>query len=235
MSTGRMKHLPLTLTLVSWLVARRVAGLPRWTTWLAFFTFAGTLAQAPLGAITIHYHLNPWLVLSHFLLSIVVLTAGVVLLLEAWGAHVRPFVPTWVRVVAAAFGVACITMVVTGTLATAAGPHPGSREGVRRLGNFQTAVEVHVRATAAFGILLLVLCAYLWRARRRSGRLPHATLAVLALVCVQMAVGEIQYRNQLPWWLVLAHVTLAATVWASVVALVVSYLRPPAALAPGRP
>jgi cytochrome c oxidase assembly protein subunit 15 len=227
--------LTILATLVAGVASVFVATLPRWAKALAWATFAGTLAQAPLGAITIHYHLNPWLVLSHFLLSIVVLTAGVVLLLEAWGAHVRPFVPTWVRVAAAAFGVACITMVVTGTLATAAGPHPGSREGVRRLGNFQTAVEVHVRATAAFGILLLVLCAYLWRARRRSGRLPHATLAVLALVCVQMAVGEIQYRNQLPWWLVLAHVTLAATVWASVVALVVSYLRPPAALAPGRP
>ena len=35
--------------------------------------------QAPLGAITVHYHLNPWLVLSHFLLSLVVLTLGVVL------------------------------------------------------------------------------------------------------------------------------------------------------------
>ena len=38
--------------------------------------------QAPLGAITIHYHLNPWLVLSHFLLSVVVLTLGVALAVE---------------------------------------------------------------------------------------------------------------------------------------------------------
>src|SRR4029077_7616003 len=28
---------------------------------LAFAIFFGTLLQAPLGAITIHYHLNPWL------------------------------------------------------------------------------------------------------------------------------------------------------------------------------
>src|SRR4051795_6304295 len=227
--------LTILATLVAGVTSVFVATLPRWAKALAWLTFVGTLAQAPLGAITIHYHLDPWLVLSHFLLSMVVLTAGVVLLLEAWGAHVRPLVPVSVRVAAAAFGAACVTMVVTGTLATAAGPHPGSREGVRRLGNFQTAVEVHVRATAAFGILLLVLCAYLWHARRRSGRLPHATLAVLALVCVQMAVGELQYRNQLPWWLVLVHVTMAATVWASVVALVTSFFRPLSALAPARP
>jgi hypothetical protein len=28
-----------------------------------------------------------------------------------------------------------------------------------------------------------------------------------------MAVGEFQWRNQLPWWLVLVHVVLATAVW----------------------
>src|SRR5690242_10403998 len=65
----------ILVTLLTWLAAR---GYRR----LAFLIFFGTLAQAPLGALTVHYHLNPWLVLSHFLLSIVVLTLGVVLALE---------------------------------------------------------------------------------------------------------------------------------------------------------
>jgi cytochrome c oxidase assembly protein subunit 15 len=203
-----------------------VPSLPRWAKSLAWFTFAGTLGQAPLGALTVYYHLNPWLVLSHFLLSIVVLTAGVVLLLEAWGEHQRPLVPGWLRVGAVAFGAACVTMVITGTLATASGPHPGSREGVRRLGNFQSAIEVHVRATAVFGILLLVLLIALWQRRGTAGGLLLATLALLGLLLVQMALGEIQYRNRLPWWLVLGHVTLAATVWAATVALVTSFFRP---------
>ena len=30
-----------------------------------------------------------------------------------------------------------------------------------------------------------------------------------------MTIGEVQYRTHLPWWLVLGHVTLAATVWAA--------------------
>jgi hypothetical protein len=34
-----------------------------------------------------------------------------------------------------------------------------------------------------------------------------------------MLVGEVQWRNQLPWWLVLIHVALATAVWAGVVAL----------------
>ena len=38
-------------------------------------------------------------------------------------------VPAWVRGAAAAFGAACVAMVVTGTLTTAAGPHPGEPRG----------------------------------------------------------------------------------------------------------
>ena len=40
---------------------------------LAAGVFAGTLAQAPLGAITVYYDLNPYLVISHLLLSLTVL------------------------------------------------------------------------------------------------------------------------------------------------------------------
>jgi cytochrome c oxidase assembly protein subunit 15 len=223
-------------TLLAGIASVFVAGLPRWVKVLAWSTFAGTLGQAPLGAITVYYHLNPWLVLSHFLLSLAVLTAGVVVGLEAIGyerGHARPLVPAWLRAAAAVFGAACVTMVVTGTMATASGPHPGSREGVRRLGNFGTAIDAHVRATAVFGILLLVLLAALWRRRAEARGLLFVLLAVLGLVVVQMAIGEIQYRNQLPWWLVLGHVTMAATVWAATVALVTSFFRPLAALAPG--
>jgi heme A synthase len=42
-----------------------------------------------------------------------------------------------------------------------------------------------------------------------------------------MAVGELQYRNELPWWLVLIHVGLAGAVWAWTVALVTALWRTP--------
>src|SRR5437867_9671110 len=63
----------IAVTLLAWLGARRAHGLPRWAPRLALLTFVGTLAQAPLGAITVASHLNPVIVLSHLLLSIVVL------------------------------------------------------------------------------------------------------------------------------------------------------------------
>src|ERR1043165_5129296 len=78
-----VSFLTILATLVSWVGARSTPGLPRWVRRLALATFLGTLAQAPLGAITVYAGLNPWLVLSHFLLALLVLAAGVVVVVEA--------------------------------------------------------------------------------------------------------------------------------------------------------
>jgi heme A synthase len=53
---------------------------------------------------------------------------------------------------------------------------------------------------------------------------------LFGVLLVQMAVGEIQYRNALPWWLVVIHVSLAATIWTLTVAIAYSLHRPPASL-----
>jgi cytochrome c oxidase assembly protein subunit 15 len=188
---------------------------------LAFVIFFGTLLQAPLGALTVHFHLNPWLVLSHFLLSMVVLSLGVVLFLESRGRE-RTALPAWVPRLGLLVGLAAAVLLVSGTFATASGPHPGSVV-VRRLWSFQPAVYWHVRATAVFGISFALLL--VWLVRNRAPQVRGA-LVLLGLLLVQMAIGETQYRTQLPWWLVLMHVTVAATVWAFVTAFVFSLWRP---------
>jgi len=204
----------ILVTLVTWIFA---AGRRR----LAFVVFFGTLLQAPLGALTVHFHLNPWLVLSHFLLSMVVLTLGVVLWLESRGRE-RTSLPAWVPRVGLLVGLSAAVLVLSGTFATAAGPHPGSVV-VRRLWSFQPAVYWHVRATAVFGISFALLL--VWLARHKAPQVRAAYL-LLGLLCVQMVIGETQYRTHLPWWLVLVHVTVAATVWATVSAFVFSLWRP---------
>ena len=204
----------ILVTLVTWIFA---AGRRK----LAFAIFFGTLLQAPLGALTVHFHLNPWLVLSHFLLSMVVLTLGVVLWLEARGRE-RTKLPWWVPRLGLLVGLAAAVLIVSGTFATAAGPHPGSVV-VRRLWSFQPAVYWHVRATAVFGISFALLL--VWLVRHKAPQVRGA-LVLLGLLCVQMVIGETQYRTHLPWWLVLVHVTVAATVWAAVSAFVFSLWRP---------
>ena len=204
----------ILVTLFTWALGR---GHRR----LAFAIFAGTLLQAPLGALTVHFGLNPWLVLSHFLLSVLVLTLGVVLALEMYGRE-RTRLPVWVPRLGVLVGLAGAVLLVSGTLATAAGPHPGSTV-VRRLWSFQPAIYWHVRATAVFGIAFAILL--VWLVRNRAPQV-RAAYAVLALLAVQMVIGETQYRTHLPWWLVLVHVTMAVTVWAALTAFVFSLWRP---------
>src|SRR5229473_8225146 len=151
--------------------AWRTTGLRRWVKILATAVFVGTLGQAPLGAITVYYHLNPWLVISHLLLSLAVLGLGVLVLLEA-SRLVRGGagpLPALVRVGGAVLLAASGVLVFSGTLATAAGKYPGSSGDTRvhRLGSFEPSVAWHVRAVAAFGIVFLLVAAWAWRNRAR--------------------------------------------------------------------
>jgi heme a synthase len=221
---------PLTLSVLAWLAAWRLAGVATWVRRLAFAVAAATIFQAPMGLITIRLDLDPIAVLSHFLLAIAALGGAVVVALEARalergrGEHV---VPEWVRLGGLALAGVCLVLVATGTLVTAAGPHAGDPDVVDRLWRLDEAMWVHVRASAAFGIGFLALLAVLWRGRPATESLLRVAGALLALVLAQMAVGEIQYRNELPWWLVLVHVSLAAAIWAVTVALVTLMWRPP--------
>ena len=207
--------------LATWLLSLATPSLRRWARWAAGLAFAGTLAEAPLGAVTVKYHLNPWLVGSHFLLSLVVLALGVLVVLEAWNVR-GDRVPSWVRAAGLVVGAACVVLVVTGTFATAAGPHSGSI-AVPRVWSFRPAVWLHVRATAVFGISFALLLAWVALHRVRQVR---AALLVICVLAAQMAVGEIQYRTKLPWWLVLTHVTLAAALWAATTTFVALLWRP---------
>ncbi len=219
-------------TLVLAVAAWRTSGLRRWVKILATTVFAGTLAQAPLGAITVYYHLNPWLVISHLLLSLLVLGLGVLVLLEA-SRLVRggaPPLPALVRGAGVALLAAGGVLVFSGTLATAAGKYPGSSGDTRvhRLGSFEPSVAWHVRAVAAFGIVFLLVAVWAWRNRARLPWLLRGCGVVLAILALQMTVGEIQYRtySHVPWWLVLVHVTVAAALFGATVGLVACLWRP---------
>jgi heme a synthase len=217
--------------LATWLASRRVDGLDRWVRRTSLAAFVGTVAQIPLGGITVILDLHPLAVMSHFLLALVVVALAVVVALEAWG-HARgrgaPVAPSWLRVVALVGIAGCAVMVVTGAIATASGPHPGADDAVARLGlEIRDTVYVHVRATAVYGIGFLLVAWQLLRVRREAPGVVRLAAVLLAVLLAQMLVGEIQYRNALPWGLVLVHVTLGATIWALTVAVAHTLWRPP--------
>jgi cytochrome c oxidase assembly protein subunit 15 len=217
-------------TLVLAVGALRTRGLSRRVKVLAWIVFAATLAQAPLGAITVYFHLNPYLVIAHLLLSLAVIGVGVLVLLEATqmlrGVGAR--FPTAVRVAGGVLMGAITCLVVTGTLATASGKYPGSNgnSNVHRLGAFEPAIALHVKAVALFGVVFLLLAAWAWLNRRRSPWLLRGCVGLLVILLAQMAIGETQYRTGLAWWLVLIHVIVAAALFAWTVGLVARLWRP---------
>ena len=207
-------------------------GLSRRVKTLAWVVFAATLAQAPLGAITVYFHLNPYLVIAHLLLSLAVIGVGVLVLLDATQLirGTAAALPAIVRAAGSVLVCAVAFLVVTGTLATASGKYPGSSGDtkVRRIGAFQPAVALHVKAVAAFGIVFLLLAGWAWLNRARFPWLLRGCAGLLAILLVQMAIGETQYRTYgtVPWWLVLMHVVVAAALFGWTIGLVARLWRP---------
>jgi len=218
----------LALAVAAWLTR----GLSRRGKWLATAVCLGVIAQAPFGAIVVYFDLNPYLVITHLLLTLLVLGLAVLVLLEA-ARLVRgaaPALPGLARAAGVALLAAVSVLVVSGTVATAAGRFPGNNGSavVPRLGSFYPAVYWHVRAVAAFGIVFLMLTGWAWLKRAQFPWLLGGCAVLLAILVVQMGIGEAQYRTygSVPWWVVVIHVATAALLFAWTVGLVGRIWRP---------
>ncbi|MEK6274603.1 MAG: COX15/CtaA family protein [Actinomycetota bacterium] len=224
----------ITLALVTWLAALKTPGLPGWARRVAMLVFLGALAQAPLGYLTVASDLRWPVVMSHLLLSIALLAGAVVLVVEALGlrdGRSPPLVPRELRLLGLVFTAAGFVLIVSGTFATAAGPHSGGGEHIDRFGELERTVYLHGAVVGLFLLSFLFAIGYLAAVRDRSPVLFRVGIVLLGLLLVQMAIGEVQWRTKLPWELVLVHVLLAAAVWAGTVALATLFFRPPRSLA----
>jgi cytochrome c oxidase assembly protein subunit 15 len=222
----------IVLTLVAWLASRWTTGLSRWGRAGALGAFLVAVAQIPMGGITIALDLHPLAVMTHFLLGLAAFGLALIAVLEGWSLRdglAGAVGPAWLRHVVTWVGLpVCVALVVTGAVATASGPHPGSSEEVERLGlGIVDTVYVHVRVAAVFGIGVLVLGWLLWRLRSAYPGVVRIWVGLLVVLVAQTIVGEVQYRNALPWGLVLVHVVLAAAIWAFGLALAFTLWRPP--------
>ena len=91
----------------------------------------GVIGQAILGALVVKYHLAPGLVMSHFILSMMLLDAAFAL---AWCSRYEPWerrrssdrLGVWS--VRALIPLGQLT-ILAGTIATASGPHAGAHDG----------------------------------------------------------------------------------------------------------
>ena len=91
----------------------------------------GVIGQAILGALVVKYHLAPGLVMSHFILSMMLLDAAFAL---AWCSRYEPWERRRSRDRLGVWAVRALIplgqlTILAGTIATASGPHAGAHEG----------------------------------------------------------------------------------------------------------
>jgi cytochrome c oxidase assembly protein subunit 15 len=222
----------IVLTLAAWVASRWTHGLSRGGRLAALGAFLVAIAQIPMGGVTIALDLHPLAVMTHFLLGLTAFGLALIAVLEAWSLRnglAAPAPPRWLRHLVAWVGLpTCLALVVTGAVATASGPHPGSSDEVERLGlGIADTVYVHVRVAAVFGIGVLVVGWLLRLIRSEYPGLLRIWIGLLAVLVAQAILGEVQYRNSLPWGLVLVHVVLATAIWGISLALAFVLWRPP--------
>jgi heme a synthase len=205
---------------------RQAAGLPArpTLTWLAMVPLIGTVAQIPLGGITVLTGLNPVAVGSHLLLSLAIVALVTVLVTRAGEYGDQPVVTVVRREVR--LGVVGLTwllgaVLVVGMLVTASGPHAGD-ERTKRLGlDPQTIAWLHADVVVlCIGLLAGLLLAM--RATQAPERTSRAATHLLMAFLAQGLVGYVQFFTAEPWALVAFHVLLATVIWWAAVRLLLT-------------
>ncbi len=181
----------------------------------------GVIGQAILGGLVVKYHLAPGLVMSHFILSMLLLDASFAL---AWCARYEPWerrpskdrLGVWA--VRALIPLGQLT-ILAGTVATASGPHAGAHAGqlVHRFdfegnGTLEWVVQRHAVFATVFGLSAIGV----WFLLRRPGgdrRALKPLTVVLGLLALQGVVGGVQWALKLPSEIVWLHVALAVANW----------------------
>jgi cytochrome c oxidase assembly protein subunit 15 len=193
----------------------------------------GVVAQILLGGFTVRFDLAPGFVMSHYMLSMLILVGCVLL---DWRAHREPEELAdaggedrlYTR---GAWGLLLLGAVTifAGTAATAAGPHTGGTgtdDVVPRLvfkgaDTLNFVIEQHARLATLLGLAAVGL----WFLARRRG-VSEQGRAPLTLLCWLLAaqgiIGSVQYLLELPAEIVWVHASLAAGTWLAIVRTVVA-------------
>jgi heme a synthase len=189
---------------------------------LSLSLVVGFLLQGVVGGILVLSHLHPVALMAHFLLSVVVLVASLVLHQRAGedtARSYRPTVPEQVRRIVRGCAAIGVIAVVSGTVVTGTGPHSGSitnKDGtVEPIKRFSFHLDSVARIHSILVMLLLASLLYLfWKIRKTPAWtvLEDRLTAVIFAVFLQGGVGYAQYFTKLPAGLVAVHIVGATSV-----------------------
>ena len=200
----------------TFLAAMRRTPWRRDLVWLSAGLVSGVVGEAVLGGIVVYTKLNPYAVMTHFMVGMALLSIALVLTFRAGRASGagRPLVDRRTRWLATALLVALGLAVAAGTATTGAGPHAGGANAVRLPVPLDDMARTHSSIVIVTGALLVLELALLYRSLapetvQKRGR------ALLAAVVAQGAIGYVQFFLHLPALLVGLHVFGATLVWSA--------------------
>jgi cytochrome c oxidase assembly protein subunit 15 len=187
-------------------------------TLLAWSLVGGFVGQAVIGGLSVLYDLSPPWVMAHFLLSMLMVWAALVLVHRAdpaWTpgpATVRRELLVLGRLLVAVAGV----VLVLGTVTTGTGPHAGAGPNqVRRLPfALERVTQLHAdSALLLTGLVVATLFAV--RLTDTSDVVRRRAAWLAGAVGLQVVIGYTQYFLDLPPGVVELHVAGATVLWAS--------------------
>jgi cytochrome c oxidase assembly protein subunit 15 len=180
--------------------------------WLSGGLVAGVLAQAVLGGIVVYTKLNPYLVMVHFYLTMLLLVDAVVLVHRSTreygpgSSHLlipRPLIRLY-------YGLLALLAIVigAGTATTGAGPHAGDSSGQQVAKRIPIALRDMAELHSSLALLLIGVTVGLVVALHVidvPDRVRRAARILMVVMVAQAAVGYTQYFTHLPALLVEVH------------------------------
>lgn len=216
----------LTYVLIAVVVAMFIA-VWRWSSTrrdlrrLAGLIALGVPFQGVIGGITVLTDLNPWIVSLHLILSLILVSASVLLVVRVRGTRTVALSPRSAGLVLATYAVLWV-VVYLGTVVTGSGPHAGDDNAPRNMLDPQ--VMSHVHAASVYVLLALTVATCL---ALRGTPLARLALGLLLAEIAQGTIGFVQYFTDLPIALVATHLVGAAVLVAAGTRLLVEAVSSP--------
>lgn len=172
----------------------------------------GTLLQAVLGGITVLTGLNPFTVMFHFLLSIVLVAISTIIYRFWSKSNPIKIQSKLIRNYIKFFTLIGFVVITLGTITTGSGPHSGDEIAARFNIDTRTIAWIHADSVLLF-IGLLIGLILLVRTNDAYKSLSKSLNSLFILCIIQGFIGYTQWFTNLPWILVGFHVLGSVLIW----------------------
>lgn len=178
----------------------------------------GTLLQAVLGGITVLTGLNPFTVMFHFLLSIILVAISTIIY-KFWSiSKPTKISSTLIKNYIKFFSLIGFIVIVLGTITTGSGPHSGDEIAARFNIDTRIIAWIHADSVLLF-IGLLIGLIILSRTNQELKSLSKNLNTLFILCIVQGFIGYTQWFTNLPWVLVGFHVLGSVLIWINLIVI----------------